>query len=297
MNVPARLFASAAFLAISISAIAHASAQPAAPEPSASPTSGASPAASPSPAAPTDPCGSLLSIVNRPTFGTGVCTVRTGHIDIENGYTNLVTTGPGGGNTASYPQSLIRIGTADPHIDVEVGPITENHSSVGGVFAAGLSDLAIGAKAELGYTSNAVWGVNAVVTIPTGATAFSAGNAQYTGNFNWGYTLNSEFSLSGTLGFNAFSAYTSPGVPQSYFAFAPTIELSAALPGGPSQISAEYAYFSKAGPTLGSKYFADFVYQRDFGQHVQFDVEYGFSPTLLLGQKQHYIGAGLSFMN
>ena len=127
--------------------------------------------------------------------------------------------------------------------------------------------------------------------------AFSAGNAQYTGNFNWAYTVNSELSLSGTLGFNAFSAYASAGKPQSYFAFTPTLELSAALPGGPSQISAEYAYFSQAGPNLGSKSFVDFVYQRDFGPHVQFDVEYGFSPTLLNGQKQHYVGAGLSFMN
>ena len=107
---------------------------------------------------------------------------------LENGYTNLVTTGPGGGNTTTYPQSLIRIGTSDPHLDVEVGPISENHSSVGGASVGGMSDLAIGAKYELGYTSNADWGVNAVVTIPTGATAFSAGNAQYTGNFNWAYT-------------------------------------------------------------------------------------------------------------
>jgi hypothetical protein len=261
------------------------------------PSPSPSPASSPTPSAPSDPCGSILSIVNRPTFGTGVCTVRTGHFDIENGYTNTVTTGPGGGNTAAYPQSLIRVGTFDPHLDFEVGPITENHSSVGGVFAAGLSDLAIGAKYELGYSSNADWGVNAVVTIPTGPTAFSAGNAQYTGNFNWGYTVNSEFGLSGTLGFNALSAFTSAGVAQSYFAFAPTLELSAALPGGPSQLSAEYAYFSKAGPNLGSRYFVDFVYQRDFGPHVQLDVEYGFSPTLLNGQKQHYVGAGLSFMN
>ncbi len=296
MTISQRL-APAAFVAAALLAVAAGRAQTLPPSPAPSPSASVAPSASATPSAPSDPCGSLLSIVNRPTFGTGVCTVRTGHADLENGYTNLVTTGPGGGNTATYPQSLLRIGTVDPHLDVEVGPISDNHSSVGGAFAGGMSDLAIGAKYELGYTSNADWGVNAVVTIPTGATAFSAGNAQYTGNFNWAYTVNSEFALSGTLGFNAFSAYVSAGVPQSYFAFTPTLELSAALPGGPSQISAEYAYFSKAGPTLGSKSFVDFVYQRDFGQHVQFDVEYGFSPTLLLGQKQHYVGAGLSFMN
>lgn len=286
-----RTLVTAIFVAATFASAGIARAQGASATPAPAPSPTATPAAVP------DPCGSLLSIVNRPTFGTGVCTVRTGHVDVENGYTNLVTTGPGGGNTATYPQSLIRIGTSDPHLDVEVGPIAENHSSLGGAFAAGLSDLAIGAKYELGYSANADWGVNAIVTIPTGATAFSAGNAQYTGNFNWAYTLNSEFGVSGTLGFNAFSAFVSPNVAQSYFAFTPTIEFSAALPGGPSQISAEYAYFSKAGPALGSKSFLDFVYQRDFGQHVQFDVEYGFSPTVLLGQKQHYVGAGLSFMN
>ncbi|HEX3370432.1 MAG TPA: hypothetical protein VHS56_12700, partial [Candidatus Cybelea sp.] len=55
-----------------------------------------SPAPSPTPSGPSDPCGSLLSIVNRPSVTTGVCTVRTGHFDVENGYTNTTTTGPGG---------------------------------------------------------------------------------------------------------------------------------------------------------------------------------------------------------
>jgi hypothetical protein len=93
------------------------------------------------------------------------------------------------------------------------------------------------------------------------------------------------------------SGFNAAGAAQSYFAFIPSIELSAALPGGPSQISAEYAYFSAAGPGLGSKSLVDFVYQRDFGNHIQFDAEYGFSPTVINAQKQHYIGAGLSFMN
>jgi len=271
-----------------LAGFAFVAAAPPSPSPSSAPT--------PAPVAtPGDPCGSLLSIVNRPTFGTGVCTVRTGHVDIENGYENLTTTG--GSNTVSYPQSLIRIGTFDPHLDLEVGPLTTNRTSSGGTPIVGGSDFAFGAKYELGYTSRALWGVNALVTVPTGGSTFGAGNAQFTGNFNWGYTLNSEFGLSGTLGFNAFSAYVRPNGAQSYFAFTPTLELTAALPGGPSQIGLEYAYFSSAGPGLGSKFFADAVYQRDFGQHVQVDVEYGFSPGPSIGPRQHYIGAGISFMN
>ncbi len=261
-------------------------AQPAAPAPSPSPT----------PTAPSDPCGSILSIVNRPTVTTGVCTVQPGHFDVETGYTNTTATGPGGGSGANYPQALIRIGTADPHFDLEFGPPSAETTTAGTPLVAGASDVNVGAKYELGYSSNAVWGINGVATFPTGSRAFSAGNVQFTGNLNGSYTLSPEFGLASTLSFNALSGLNAGGVPQSYFAFIPSLELSAALP-GPSQLVAEYAYFSAAGPNLGSKNLVDFVYQRDFGAHVQFDVEYGFSPTVLNGQSQRYVGAGLSFMN
>ncbi len=268
-------------------------------QPQATPSSSPAPAVSPSaaPSAPSDPCGSLLSIVNRPTVSTGVCTVRTGHFDLENGYTNTTTGGAGGGSNANYPQSLLRVGTADPHLDFEFGLPSRETSTVGQPTVTGTSDVSIATKYELGYSSSADWGVYGAITYPTGNKAFTAGNAEFTGDFDWGYTINSEFSLAGTLSFNALSGTNAAGASQSYFAFIPSLELSAALPGGPSQISAEYAYFSAAGAGLGSKSLVDFVYQRDFGNHVQIDVEYGFSPTVINGQKQHYIGAGLSFMN
>jgi hypothetical protein len=265
------------------------------PEPTSSPAAVVSP--SPTPSAPTDPCSSILSIVNRPTVTTGVCTVRPGHVLLENGYTNTTTTGTGGGSSALYPQSLLRVGTFDPHLDFEFGFPNAETSTVGQPRVSGSTDISMATKYELGYSSSAMWGIYGAVTMPTGSKAFSAGNAQFTGDLDGAYTINSEFSLAGTLSFNALSAANAAGLPQSYFAFIPSLELSAALPGGPSQISAEYAYFSASGPALPAKSLIDFVYQRDFGGHVQFDVEYGFSPTTINGQKQHYLGAGLSFMN
>lgn len=270
-------------------------------QPQPAPASSASPVSPPSPAPTTtpvpDPCGSLLSIVNRPTVTTGICTVRTGHFLLENGYTNTTTSGAGGGSSAIYPQSVLRIGTVDPHLDFEFGFPSAETSSVSQPTVTGTSDVSLATKYELGYTANADWGVYGAITYPTGSKAFTAGNAEFTGNFSGAYTINSEFSLAGTLSFNALSGTNAGGVAQSYFAFIPSLELSAALPGGPSQISAEYAYFSAAGPNLGGKSLIDFVYQRDFGNHLQFDVEYGFSPTVIDGQTQHYVGAGLSFMN
>jgi hypothetical protein len=265
------------------------------PVPSSRPSPAASPSASPG--APSDPCGPVLSIVNRPTVTTGVCTVRTGHFDLENGYTNTTTTGPAGGSSALYPQSLFRVGTFDPHLDFEFGFPSTQTSSAGQPAVRGSTDISLATKYELGYSSSAYWGIYGAVTIPTGSTAFTAGNAQFTGDFNGAYTISSEWSLAGTLSFNALSAMNSAGLAQSYFALIPSIELSAALPGGPSQLSAEYAYFSAAGPNLGGKSLIDFVYQRDLGGHLQFDGEYGISPTAINGQKQHYVGAGLSFMN
>ncbi len=280
--------------ACAIVATGPAHAQPA-PAPSSTPP--ASPSPAPSPSAPSDPCGSILSIVNRPTVSTGVCTVRTGHFDLETGYTNTTYSGTGGGSNANYPQALLRVGTADPHLDFEFGFPSAETTSVGTPTLGGTSDVSMATKYVLGFSSKADWGVYGAVTFPTGSKAFTAGNAEFTGDFDWGYTLNSEFSLAGTLSFNALSAPNLYGTPQSYFAFIPSLELSAALPGGPSQLSAEYAYFSAAGPGFGSKNLFDFVYQRDFGNHLQFDVEYGFSPTLVNGQKEQYVGAGLSFMN
>jgi hypothetical protein len=281
------------FLAWALAATSGGARGQAVPAPSRSP----SPAASPTPSVTNDPCGSILSIVNRPTVSTGVCTVRAGHFDLENGYTNTTTTGAGGGNNAIYPQSLVRVGTADPHLDFEFGLPSYETSSLGQPTVEGSSDVSIATKYELGYSSSADWGLYGAITFPTGSQAFTAGNAQFTGDFDWGYTLNSEFSLAGTLSFNALSAPNVAAIAQSYFAFIPSVEFSAALPGAPSQISAEYAYYSAAGPGFRSKSLIDFVYQRDFGSHLQFDVEYGFSPTLVNGQKQHYVGAGLSFMN
>ncbi len=95
--------------------------------------------------------------------------MRTGHFDVETGYTNTTTTGTGGGSSVLYPQPLIRIGTPNPHFDVELGPPSYATTSVGEPTVTGSTDASLGAKLELGYTSNAVWGVNGLITFPTGS--------------------------------------------------------------------------------------------------------------------------------
>jgi hypothetical protein len=259
-------------------------------------SSPASPATapSPSPSGLTNPCGSILSIVTRPTVTTSVCPVRAGHVLLESGYAATTVTGTGGGVTAAYPATLLHIGLSQ-NADLEVTPPSYDRSSIGDVKERGLSDTGIGAKWELGYTGNAVWGASAQVTAPTGTPAFSAGRSQYTANANWGYTINSEFSLSGTFSFNSLAGTSANGQILSYAAFIPSVYLAAALPNS-AQVYGEYAHFSHDGPGLPAKDVFDFAYQRDFGPNVQFDVEYGFQPTTINGQRLHYVGFGFSLM-
>jgi hypothetical protein len=256
----------------------------------------AQPSPSPSPSPVPDPCGSIISVVTRPTVTTSVCTVRPGKLVVENGWTNTVTTGAAGGNTASDPQSLAKVGTSNPHLDLEWSLPTWMRTLVGGPVVSGLSDTTVGAKYELGYSSKAVWGLNGVVSIPTGDNAFTATESQYTLNANWSYTLSSLFALSGTVGLNALAGAGPNGATNRYGAVAPSIVFQL-TPTSTSEIFAEYAYISRAGVGLPGRTTLDAGLIDDIGPHAQLDVEAGWSPTLINDQRQHYIGAGFSFMN
>ena len=261
------------------------------------PTLAQSPTPSPSPnPEPSDPCTPLIAIVTRPTITTSVCTVRPGHVLIENGYTNTVTTGTGGGVTINYPQSLVRVGVAQ-HMEISFAPPSFERSSLGGAIASGSSDMGIGAKWELGYTDSSSWGAGFFITGATGDPAFTAGATQYSGLLNWTYTLDPTFGLSGTVSFNSLAAANAAGQYQQYSAIIPSFVLTASLPGQPSQLFAEYTYYSHAGPGLDNRGLFDFGYVRDFGPRVQFDIEYGTQSPLLNGGPTHYFGAGLSLMN
>ena len=267
-----------------------------APSPSPVPTATPSPAPSATPSGPSDPCTTLLAIVTRPTVTTSTCVVKPKHVLVENGYTNTVTTGTGGGNVASYPQSFIRVGMNLRALELDITPPNGNRSSVGGIVVSGSTDSAFGIKYEAGYSARWVYGVNGSVSVPSGSAAFTSGGTQYTGNFNWGYTVNSVISLSGTAGYNSLTGFAANGTVERFAQFVPTLLLYIAVP-PKSQAFVEYAYFSHAGLGVRSKSLIDFGYQFDPNPHIQLDVEYGFAPTLINGQRQHYLGAGLSFIN
>jgi hypothetical protein len=250
--------------------------------------------ATPSPAPTEDPCASIIDLINRPTLASSPCAVSTNHVLVESGYANVASTGSGAGVAANYPQAVIRIGTFDPKFEFDIFAPNYTHSNLGGV--KGWSDFAVGTQFNLGHNDKAVWGGGALVWIPTGDRAFSAGTVQFTGDFNWVYNLGPVFGLFGTESINALGNPGPSGSPQSYFAFIPSTGISAGLSAS-SVLYGEYTYFSQVSAAPGSKSAFDFGYEQGVGSHIVLDVEYGFSPPGPNGQKQHYVGAGLSFMN
>jgi hypothetical protein len=205
---------------------------------------------------------------------------------LESGYTNTVTTGAGGGVSVSYPQSLVRVGTPVRDLEFQIVLPTYERTTLGGL-AGGFSDAGVGLKYELGYTSKASYGINVIATEPTGDSAFTSGLATYTGNVNLSYTLSPEFS------FQSLAAPQSNGGVVRGGAFVSSLVLTAALPGN-AQLFAEAANFTHASLGAPSRLLYDFGLQKQLSPNVLADIEGGIAPAPVNGQRQHYIGAGLS---
>jgi hypothetical protein len=233
-----------------------------------------------------------LAVVQRPSVTTSVCAVKYGGVLVESGYTNTVTTGAGGGVSVSYPQSLLRVGTPLRDLEFQIVLPTYERTTLGGL-ADGFSDAGAGLKYELGYTAKASYGINVIATEPTGDSAFTSGLATYTGNLNLSYTLSPEFGLASTLSFQSLAAPQSNGGAVRGGAFVSSLVLTAGLPGN-AQLFGEAAYFSHASLGAPSRVLYDFGLQKQLTPNVLADVEGGIAPAPVNGQRQQYIGAGLS---
>lgn len=234
-----------------------------------------------------DPCTSLSAIVTRPTISNSVCTVRPNHVLIETGYQN--TTAAGGGNTVIYPQTLIRVGTAVPALEVDLAPPSAARTNAGGLKANGTTDVGFGLKYVFGYTPKFNYGGQIFATAPTGLNGFSAGGAQTTYALQAGYTISPVFSLTGVTQLASLNDGTS-----RWSSFIPSLVLTASLPQS-SGVFAEIARFSHAtgpGTPTRTQYIAG-VYH-DIGRRLQLDTSIGISPTVATG-KYHYFSFGASY--
>ena len=300
------LVAGLAVLAVAFGAstAAHAQSSPASPAPATpprgipypvtpfgTPSPSPSPSPTPNPIGPAlgnnDPCTSLSAIVGRPSVTNSVCTVRPNHIELETGYLN-VTSSSGGGNTVTYPQSLIRIGTKIPALEVQIAPPEVMRTSAGGL-TTGTTDIGAGLKYVFGYSAKFNWGGQAFFTAPTGSNAFSSHGTNETYALNAGYALTPVFSLATTLATNSLTNGS-----QRWSSFVPSLVLGASLPNS-SGVFAEIATYSDAnGPGTPTR--TQYLYGvfRDLTPRLQVDASSSFSPTASTG-RYHSVGFGLSY--
>ncbi len=260
------------------------------PTATTAPSPAPSPSAAPNPIGPSlgnnDPCTSISAIVTRPSVTNSVCTVRPNHVEIETGYLN--TTAPGAGNTVTYPQPLIRVGTKIPALELQIAPPGVIHTNAGGV-VTGSTDVGAGLKYVFGYTPKFNWGGQAFFTAPTGTNGFSANGTNSTYALNAGYTLSSVFSVATTLATNSLT-----NGPQRWSSFVPSFVVAAALPNA-TGLYAEIATFSNAnGPGTPTR--TQYIYglYRDIGPRFQLDASTAISPTTATG-KYHAVGFGVSY--
>ena len=251
------------------------------------------PAAAPSaPAGPADPCTSLSTLVSRPTFSTATCAVKPHDLLIESGYTNATTSGTGANETVVYPQPSLRVGVAH-NLEFDLDPTSLERMS-GTPRITGVSDSAIGAKYEFGYTSKVVYGINVVYTLANGSDAFSANGDGILVNVNAGLTLSPALSLFGTVGYNAQSLGT-PSVPARYHDVQPSLGASLSLPQNFSLFAEGFGQSSTA-PGLGGRYGIDTGFERGVGSRLQLDFNYFDYLGVQSGGHLHALGFGAAYL-
>jgi hypothetical protein len=261
------------------------------PPPSPAPAASPSPSPAPNPIGPAfganDPCTSISAIVTRPSVTNSVCTVRPNHVSVETGYINTTFSG-GGGNVVTYPNSLIRIGTKVPALELQIAPPSIVRTNAGGLTTAS-TDVGAGLKYVFGYTPKFNWGGQAFFTAPTGLNGVSANGTNSTYALNAGYTLSPVFSLATTLAANSLT-----NGPQRWSSFVPSLVLGASLPNA-NGLFAEIATFSQVngpGTPTRTQYMVGAFH--DVGSRMQLDVSSAFSPTASTG-KYHTVGFGVSY--
>jgi hypothetical protein len=273
-----------------VPAAAFAQSAPATPSPAPTAVATAAATAAPNPIGPAlfpnDPCTSLSAIITRPSVDNSVCTVRPNHVAIETGYQNVSSNGVG--NTVTYPQTLIAIGTKIPGLELDITPPQFERVTAAGTYLSGTTDAGVGLKAVFAASGKAQLGGLISFSAPTGSSGISAGGTE------------SDYSLQGSLALSPALSITSTMQLQSltngnqrWSSFVPAAVLSLSLPQATS-VFAEAATFSNAvGPQSATRTQYLVGIQHDIGALTQLDFSYGYSPTIATG-RYHSIGFGVS---
>lgn len=280
-----------AFVLASI-AVGAACAAPA-PAPSSAPDADAS-----------DACGGpgyLLATLDRPAIGYSACAVPRGALLLESGYQNQSQAGASPSSATSLGQLFTRVGLAERFELDFIGP-NFNRVSSDGPRAHGVSDLALGFKAQLPQRGRFTYAVDGLVSAATGTGGFSAGGPAETLNVDVSYGASPAVGLSATLaGSSAAGSFTladaasksGPVVTNAerFGSLQPSLTVTAQIPHY-YQFYVELVGQTKLGPHQGGRLFSDAGLVKLLGRSVAVDAEYAMSFTPIAGSRFHYVGVG-----
>ena len=245
----------------------------------------------------------LSAIVSRPTQTTSACTVDSNHILIESGFQAESAMAASPYATQTYPNAVIRIGTTVPHLELDVTPPSAIRSA-GMTFA---SDAAFGVKYLMSYAATFAYGVNILLTVPTGSDATASNNPNalgssnghgYIGNVNFQGAIGKVVGYGGTLSFNSLAFPVSPSVTARYVSFVPSLDVTFTLSGTTLFVEG-YLQSHGEGPGTATHSWFDAGVTKDFGK-TQYDVEFGVSNgvrpmTGMTPIRRRFVGAGVSY--
>ena len=239
------------------------------------------------------PCNNINAYVTRPSVSTSVCAVQPGQVVVETGYINITMTGAAPNSTTSIPQAFIHTGIG-PRIELNLSPPSAQNTQNGIAKTLGTTDIGFGVKAVLGYTSRALYGIGASMTVPSGSAAFTNGANTYELIVNGSYSLTSRLSLFGTAGFASLVGADAKGDVGRFGSFIPSLGTTYSLPSN-WYVFVEGANFGKVAPNAGSRTLVDYGIQKVVGR-TQFDAEAGNALNVVNGSRSHYVGVGVSVL-
>lgn len=248
-------------------------------------------------AAPVDSCAgptAMLAMLDRPTIGDSVCSVKKNKVVTELGYTYQVTTGTDFNNLENVPWPEIRYG-AGANVELKLFPpnyvMQITHRAGTSHLVDGYSDAGVGVKYEFGY--GAKWGVAAdtAVTFASGSKDFTANGTGAIVNGIFAYNVNDDIGLGLQIGlFRLFS----PVDAQQQTTLNPILVVTDELNG----ITSKLQLYAECYNTIDLTYGTGIVSYVDAGvqyllvQSVELDVEAGHNLTDLPNNNTTYVGFG-----
>jgi hypothetical protein len=220
-----------------------------------------------------------------------VCAVQPGQVFFETGYSSTTTAGAGANSTTSFPQSFIHIGIG-PRIEIDLTPPSAEIMNNGITRISGTSDIGVGFKEVLGYSSRTLYGFGGSMTMPTGSAAFTSAADTYELSLNGSYALTSQLSFFGTAGLASLYGTDANGKSVRFGSFLPSTGAAYSLPSN-WYVYIEGANLGKASPNAASRGLVDYGMQKVCGR-VQFDAEAGNSLNAANGSRFRYVGFGVS---